>query len=61
MASNRGPRYKIRFRGPLSRQLVRWIERLIPVLRDAPPEVEVTVEIDARATDPPDDAVQPEP
>lgn len=48
-------RFRIRFAGPVSRQLVQWIERLIPVLRDAPPEVRVTVEIDAQGTDPPED------
>lgn len=46
------PRYRVIFRGPVSRALVQWIERLIPVLRQAPPDTEVTVEVVADEDDP---------
>lgn len=46
MASDRGPRYRLKFRGPLSRQLVRWIERLIPLLREVPSDTTVIVEVE---------------
>lgn len=39
-------RYRIKFRGPVSRQLVHWIEQLIPVLREVPPETTVIVQVE---------------
>lgn len=39
------PRYRIRFAGMPSAKLVRWLQDLIPVLREAPKDVRVDVEI----------------
>jgi hypothetical protein len=42
------PRYRIVFSGPVSSGIVRWLQALIPVLRDMPADVEVVVEIRKR-------------
>lgn len=46
------PRYKIHVSGPVSRAVVQWLYQLIPVLRRAPKNVVVTVEV---KDDDPDD------
>lgn len=38
--------FRIKLIGPVSRSLVRWLEQVVPVLRKAPPDVRVTVEIE---------------
>lgn len=39
------PRYRIKFSGMPHPGLVRWLQELIPVLREAPRDVEIDVEI----------------
>ena len=46
------PRYRIKFTGPVSKGVVGWLMRLIPLLREAPRGAQVTVEIDY-SDDPP--------
>ena len=41
-------RYAIKFAGPVSRRIVAWLQLLIPVLQQAPEDVEITVEITHR-------------
>lgn len=43
------PRYRIRFAGMPSARLVRWLQQLIPVLREAPREIQIDVEITVKA------------
>lgn len=48
------PRYRIKFAGMPSARLVRWLQELIPVLREAPREIEVDIEITSVAETDPD-------
>jgi hypothetical protein len=40
------PRYRIKFSGMPNPRMVRWLQALIPVLREAPRDVEVSIEIE---------------
>lgn len=41
------PRFRVRFTGPVAPGIVAWLKLLIPVLREIPEGIEVTVEIES--------------